>query len=72
MSEHRNGEMLTAFVLGGLIGAALGILFAPASGKVTRERMKDWIDEKAENAKEAIEKMEEELKKKKEQLLKKD
>ncbi len=70
MSENRNGEILTAFLLGGVIGAALGILFAPASGKVTRERLNDWLEEKGENAKEAIEKLENELKKRKEQLMK--
>ncbi|MEW5950916.1 MAG: YtxH domain-containing protein [Elusimicrobia bacterium] len=70
MSEHRNGEVLTAFLLGGVIGAALGILFAPASGKVTRERLNDWLEEKGENAKEALEKLESEIKKKKEQLMK--
>lgn len=70
MSEHKGGEILTAFLLGGIIGAAIGILFAPASGKVTRERLNDWLEEKTDDAKEAIQKLEEELKKKKEQLAK--
>jgi len=70
MSEHRGGEVLTAFLLGGVIGAALGILFAPASGRVTREKLNDWFEEKSEDAKEAIEKLEAELKKRKEQLIK--
>lgn len=70
MSEHRGGDILTAFILGGIIGAALGILFAPASGRVTRERLNDWFEEKTEDAKEAIQKLEEELKRRKEQLTK--
>ena len=70
MSENRTGEVLTAFVIGGLVGAIIGILFAPAAGKVTRERIGDWIDEKKEDAKEALEKLEEEIKKKKEQIVK--
>lgn len=70
MSENRGGDILTAFLLGGVIGAACGILFAPASGRVTREKLNDWFEEKSENAKEAIEKLEAELKKRKEQLLK--
>lgn len=70
MSENRTGEVLTAFIIGGLVGALIGILFAPAAGKVTRERIGDWIDEKKEEAKEAIERLEEEIKKKKEELSK--
>ncbi len=70
MSEHRNGEILGAFVVGGLIGAALGILFAPASGKETREKIGDWVEETKEKAKEKIERLEEEIKKRKEHLLK--
>jgi gas vesicle protein len=70
MSENRTGEIVTAFVIGGLVGAIIGILFAPAAGKVTRERIGDWIDEKKEDAKEALEKLEEEIKKKKEQIVK--
>ena len=68
--NNRTGEILTAFVIGGLVGAILGILFAPAAGKVTRERLSEWIDEKKEDAKEALKKLEEEIKKKKEELAK--
>ncbi|MBP7796795.1 MAG: YtxH domain-containing protein [Elusimicrobiales bacterium] len=70
MSDSRTSDVLTAFVIGGLVGALVGILFAPAAGKVTRERVGDWIDEKKESAKETIEKLEDEIKKKKEQLAK--
>lgn len=70
MSENRTGEVLTAFLIGGLVGAIIGILFAPAAGKVTRQRIGDWIEEKKEEAKEAIEKLEEEIKRKKEELSK--
>lgn len=70
MSENRTGEILTAFIIGGLIGALLGILYAPAAGKVTRERLGNWLEEKKEEAKEALERLEEEIKKKKEELSK--
>ena len=68
MSDNRSGDVFTAFVLGGLVGVILGILFAPAAGRVTRERLSDWLDEKKEDAKEALKKLEEEIKKKKEEL----
>ena len=44
MSENKGSTMLEvtlAFLLGGAVGAALGVLFAPAAGKETREKIKD-------------------------------
>jgi gas vesicle protein len=70
MSENRGGGVLTAFVLGGIIGAALGIFFAPAKGKETRAKVNDWIDDTTEKAKEKLETLEAEIIKRKEQLLK--
>jgi gas vesicle protein len=55
MSEN-NGDLLVGFIVGGLIGAALGILFAPKSGKETREDIKQKADELIIKAKEEYEK----------------
>ncbi len=44
MSEERccgGGGMLLAFLAGGLIGAGLALLYAPASGKETRQKIND-------------------------------
>lgn len=41
---RRGGSVLGAFLLGGITGAALGLLFAPRTGKETR----DMISERAE------------------------
>ncbi len=70
MSENKGGEIVGAFVVGGLIGAALGILFAPKAGKETREQLGNWVEETKEKAKEKIEKLEEEIKHRKDQLMK--
>jgi gas vesicle protein len=70
MSENRGSEIIGAFVVGGIIGAILGVLYAPAKGKETREKLGDWMDETKEKTKETIEKLEEEIKKRKEHLMK--
>ena len=70
MSENKSGSIISAFVLGGIIGAALGILFAPAKGKDTRVKINDWLEDTTEKAKEKLETLEEEIKKRKDQLLK--
>ena len=70
MSENRSGGILSAFMIGGIIGAAIGVLFAPAKGKDTRVKLNDWIDDTTEKAKDALETVEDEIKKRKEQLLK--
>jgi gas vesicle protein len=63
MSDDNNGiKMLTAFVIGTALGAIMGILFAPNSGKETRHKImdlskkmeddiKDGFDEITETAK---------------------
>lgn len=39
MENKSSGSSVLSFILGGLIGASLGILFAPAAGKETREKL---------------------------------
>jgi gas vesicle protein len=57
MSNERNYGIL-GFLAGAAIGAAIGVLLAPRSGKETRERMagkaKDAKDEEAEDLKERL------------------
>jgi gas vesicle protein len=55
MSE-RNGDLLKGLIIGGLIGAALGILYAPKSGKETREDIAHKTEELLNKAKEEYEK----------------
>jgi gas vesicle protein len=55
MSE-RNGDLLKGLIIGGLIGAVLGILYAPKSGKETREDIANKADELVAKAREEYEK----------------
>jgi gas vesicle protein len=59
MSDNNNGrDLLAGFIIGGLIGLALGVLFAPKSGKETREeiisKVKEGYEKAVETAGEAI------------------
>jgi gas vesicle protein len=45
MYERRGGSVFGAFLLGGMIGAVLGLLFAPRPGVETREMLSDRANE---------------------------
>lgn len=53
---EREWDLVKGLVIGGLIGAAIGILFAPKSGKETRQDIADKADELLSKAKEEYEK----------------
>ena len=55
MSEKNWGEITVAFVVGAAVGATLGILFAPKSGKETRAIIKEKAQEVGEKAGEIFE-----------------
>jgi gas vesicle protein len=52
MANGGSGEFFKGFLFGGLIGAALAILYAPQSGKETREEIGKKADELAGKARE--------------------
>jgi gas vesicle protein len=62
MSE-RNSDLLKGLFVGGLIGMVLGVLFAPKSGKETREDITREADELLVKAKEEYGKAIEKIKK---------
>jgi gas vesicle protein len=53
---ERDWDLVKGVVIGGLIGAAIGILFAPKSGKETRQDIANKADELLAKAKEEYEK----------------
>jgi len=56
-------EVAVSFVLGAAAGFVLGVLFAPASGKETRKKIKDEVEKTGEKAKEGFEKIAKEAEK---------
>ena len=55
MSEHRTVDVLTAFGIGLLVGAAGALLLAPASGKETRKRLEELGHDALDKAREGME-----------------
>jgi gas vesicle protein len=54
-SEYGFAALALAFVTGGLIGASLGLLFAPRPGIETREKIKERADEAREKLRDTVE-----------------
>jgi gas vesicle protein len=55
MAKDNSGNLMVAFVIGALTGAAVALLFAPASGEETREFLGQKAREGKEKAREAME-----------------
>jgi gas vesicle protein len=66
MADNGNGhfwDSLLTFMAGAATGFIVGILFAPASGKETRKKIKDQAAKTGEAAKEGYEKITKEAEK---------
>jgi len=67
MGDNNKGssvlEVAVSFVIGAAAGFVLGVLFAPASGKETRQKIKDQAVKTGEKAKESYEKLSKEAEK---------
>lgn len=56
-------DCVKGFIIGGLIGVALGILYAPKSGKETREEIRRSSEELLDKAKEQFEELSQKVEK---------
>jgi gas vesicle protein len=54
MKDSGFGSFLAGVVIGGLIGAALGLLLAPRTGEELREQIDDFVGEKRAEWDEAV------------------
>jgi len=51
---YSSGSVLLSFLLGGVVGAGLALLFAPQSGRETRQKIKDLADDVQEKSAEYV------------------
>jgi gas vesicle protein len=54
MAKDNSGTLMVAFVIGALTGAAVALLFAPATGEETREFLGQKAREGRDKAREAV------------------
>jgi gas vesicle protein len=54
MKDSGFGSFLAGMAIGGLIGAAIGLLLAPSTGEEFREQVGEFVDEKRAAFDEAI------------------
>jgi len=60
MADH-GGDLFKGFFLGSIVGVALGVLFAPRSGKDIRENLRGESDDLLDKAKSELENIKNEL-----------
>lgn len=56
-----NSDLFKGFIIGSILGTALGLLFAPKSGSDIRKGLRDESDELLDKAKDELEKVKKDL-----------
>jgi len=51
---YSSGSVLLSFLLGGVVGAGLALLFAPQSGSETRQKIRELADDVQEKSTEYV------------------
>jgi gas vesicle protein len=51
---YSSGSVLLSFLLGGVVGAGLALLFAPQAGRDTRQKIRDLADDVQEKSTEYV------------------
>ena len=64
MSREDAGSTMITLLVGAAVGAGLGLLLAPRSGKETREKLKDWLDDHRDLGEELLAKVKDAIPKK--------
>lgn len=59
MAKEKGSSFLDGLFFGGVLGAALGILFAPQTGDDTREKIKTKLNELGENSDQVVKELKE-------------
>lgn len=57
MTERSTSQVLGATIVGGVVGAGLALLFAPRSGKETRERIHEGVNDMKQQASDKIDQL---------------
>jgi len=60
-NEDKNTNILVSFLIGGIVGAGLALLFAPQSGKKTRKQLAEMADEAKDYASDYTKKLKEKI-----------
>jgi len=58
---YSSGSILVSFLLGGIVGAGLALLFAPQAGDETRKKISDFADDLKDRTTDYVEKTKEKI-----------
>jgi gas vesicle protein len=54
MNERESTSVISPFLFGAVIGAVIGVLYAPREGSETRDQIGGWLKDTREKSSEAV------------------